>query len=637
MEIDLLTPTLNHSNRNTNTAKNKRDIFNDYKSLKKLDFYIKKYIIFELTYDNQNHRRNKVKILDKYFIKKNKNKCKIIYNNKINELKEYFEDINSKYNHKDLIKFKLIFIHNIIDMSYMFYNCESLISLSAHNEINLDFLHSRMNIIDTNNTFDGCISLISLPMKSKFYTCHYEVKFEFCFKCNSLTSFPIQNKSDSYYIKKMNKKFHKCKFKLKLPDFYILNIHKFIIFELAYKFEGIYDGKLKILGKEFILKNKGKGKIIYYDCEFELKEYIEDIENNYKDIKMILCLDKNINDMSYIFHECDSLISVEYYKINNQANEINDDLNLKSSYSKNKNSNNNINNSIISSNDSNSLYKEPNTNISSISNIKNSNFFSENEDYQIYSPKILDGIKFMFYGCKLLISIPDISNWNTTNVKDMSFMFNDCKLLISLPDISKWNTSNVKDMSFMFNGCNSLISLPDISNWNTSNANDISGIFKGCNLLISLPDISKWNTSNVKDMNEIFSGCNSLISIPNISKWDTINVQNMSSMFSGCELLKSLPDISKWNTSNVLDMRSLFSGSNSLISLPNISKWNTSNVEYIDYMFTECYSLISLPDILNWNINNFENIKNMFRGCNLLISLPDISQWNISKNKNISD
>jgi len=51
----------------------------------------------------------------------------------------------------------------------------------------------------------------------------------------------------------------------------------------------------------------------------------------------------------------------------------------------------------------------------------------------------------------------------------MSSMLYECNSLFSLPDISKWNTSNVKDMSKMFSGFNSLISLPNISKWNTSN------------------------------------------------------------------------------------------------------------------------------------------------------------------------
>ena len=51
----------------------------------------------------------------------------------------------------------------------------------------------------------------------------------------------------------------------------------------------------------------------------------------------------------------------------------------------------------------------------------------------------------------------------------MSFLFNECRSLSYLPDISKWNTNNVRDMSYMFSGCISLSSLPDISKWNISN------------------------------------------------------------------------------------------------------------------------------------------------------------------------
>ena len=50
----------------------------------------------------------------------------------------------------------------------------------------------------------------------------------------------------------------------------------------------------------------------------------------------------------------------------------------------------------------------------------------------------------------------------------MEHMFNNCNSLVSLPDISKWDTSNVKNMKRMYNNCNSLMNLPDTSNFNTS-------------------------------------------------------------------------------------------------------------------------------------------------------------------------
>ena len=55
-------------------------------------------------------------------------------------------------------------------------------------------------------------------------------------------------------------------------------------------------------------------------------------------------------------------------------------------------------------------------------------------------PKKIDG---MFYECYSLMSLPDISKWNTNYIEDMRSIFYYCKSLSSLPDISKWNNSNL--------------------------------------------------------------------------------------------------------------------------------------------------------------------------------------------------
>ena len=51
----------------------------------------------------------------------------------------------------------------------------------------------------------------------------------------------------------------------------------------------------------------------------------------------------------------------------------------------------------------------------------------------------------------------------------MNKMFSQCEKLSELPDISGWNTENVKNLSKMFSSCSSLSALPDISKWNTQN------------------------------------------------------------------------------------------------------------------------------------------------------------------------
>ena len=68
----------------------------------------------------------------------------------------------------------------------------------------------------------------------------------------------------------------------------------------------------------------------------------------------------------------------------------------------------------------------------------------------------------MFFRCKSLISLPDISNWNTSNVTKMSYMFYECNSLTSLPDISNWKTSNISHyyMINMFIGCKESLNIP---------------------------------------------------------------------------------------------------------------------------------------------------------------------------------
>ena len=94
----------------------------------------------------------------------------------------------------------------------------------------------------------------------------------------------------------------------------------------------------------------------------------------------------------------------------------------------------------------------------------------------------------------------------TNKIINMSHMFYDCDSLDSIPDISQWNTKDVIDMSFMFYGFKS-IHLIDISKWDIRNVTNMSSMFRYCK---SLPDISKWDTKNVKDMSCMFDGCSKL-------------------------------------------------------------------------------------------------------------------------------
>ena len=52
-------------------------------------------------------------------------------------------------------------------------------------------------------------------------------------------------------------------------------------------------------------------------------------------------------------------------------------------------------------------------------------------------------MSWMFYNCRKLKSLPDISKWDVSKVEYMNKMFKKCKSLKSYPDFSKWNTSSL--------------------------------------------------------------------------------------------------------------------------------------------------------------------------------------------------
>ena len=60
---------------------------------------------------------------------------------------------------------------------------------------------------------------------------------------------------------------------------------------------------------------------------------------------------------------------------------------------------------------------------------------------------------------------------------DMSRMFEDC-MSMTLIDLTQFNTKNVKNMNEMFSNCNSLATL-DLSNFQTNIKTDVNCMFEG--------------------------------------------------------------------------------------------------------------------------------------------------------------
>ena len=66
-------------------------------------------------------------------MRNNKNNCKIIYNSKEYVLKEYVKVIDTNYKHEFILTLRII--NNITNMSYMFYEYDSLLSFPEESEL----------------------------------------------------------------------------------------------------------------------------------------------------------------------------------------------------------------------------------------------------------------------------------------------------------------------------------------------------------------------------------------------------------------------------------------------------------------------------------------------------------------------
>ena len=117
-------------------------------------------IIYKPSKDND----NKVRIFGESFVYNNKDKCKIIFQDKQYEIKNFFEEIDSKYNNKDEIRFILNLNNNINDLSCMFDECNTLSSIS---EITETSLLGNSNFVDMASSIPKSDSLFYSSEESK--------------------------------------------------------------------------------------------------------------------------------------------------------------------------------------------------------------------------------------------------------------------------------------------------------------------------------------------------------------------------------------------------------------------------------------------------------------------------------------
>ena len=204
----------------TNEIKDIKDYYN-YGSFPNKLLYLYNEMVGEneeitMCYEPKIDNKENVRIFSDKFVQNNRDICKIIYydgnTDGVYDLKEYFKDIDSHYNGKDSIIFKLKGINNITDMSSMFEGCNSLIKLPDLSKLNTS------NIINMNSMFSKCKSLLLLPDMSNWNTSNVTDMGYIFYECESITSLPDISNWDTSNVNFMNFMFYGCKSLTSLPD-----------------------------------------------------------------------------------------------------------------------------------------------------------------------------------------------------------------------------------------------------------------------------------------------------------------------------------------------------------------------------------------------------------------------------------
>ena len=205
----------------------------------------------------------------------------------------------------------------------------------------------------------------------------------------------------------------------------------------------------------------------------------------------------------------------------------------------------------------------------------------------------------------------DISEWDVSNVEDMSFMFAGCENFNC--DLSRWNVSKVKYMTRTFLKCTKFTAT-DLHNWDIRNVEKINGMFCRCKSFDG-KEVENWNIANgkLKSLARMFMGCENLNC--NLSKWDVSNIEDMHGIFKRCPSFEG-KGLENWDVSNVADAYEMFYECTNLQA--DLSNWNIQNINDMEDMFTNCKKLNC--DFKKWKLKNDEvYFRNMFDGCDSLV------------------
>ena len=227
----------NEMNKNIKSVTKEKYYINNEEEKYDSSSKIKEENLNQMTMIYDTKKNKKIRILGENFVKNNKNNYYLRINGEKKELREYLE---IKSNNKDTIEIKLLETKSITDMSYFFYECDSLKSLKVKPNWNIE------GVTNICGMFSKCTSLISIEGIANWNTNNITDMSYLFSSCLSLKKLPDISGWNVQNVTDMNYMFNDCKSLESLPELSKWKINK------SLDKEGMFDGvDKKIIPKKF--------------------------------------------------------------------------------------------------------------------------------------------------------------------------------------------------------------------------------------------------------------------------------------------------------------------------------------------------------------------------------------------------
>lgn len=152
----------------------------------------------------------------------------------------------------------------------------------------------------------------------------------------------------------------------------------------------------------------------------------------------------------------------------------------------------------------------------------------------------------------------DCSNWTLTNCTNLRDAVRNVNSLMDVSAIGTWTIPAAENLHMTLASTDNI---PDLSNWDTSNVTTMYGLFDNASFVnvSALQSIQGWDTSNVTTMGAMFYQHNTQPATYtlDLSGWNTSSLTNLYNTFYSFDSGTTI-NVSNWDTTNVTNMRQTF-------------------------------------------------------------------------------